>query len=175
MGFTPPDFCNSLRREHFAANAFTSQRLAQSGQTRSMPVVTGCGGWEPGQNLDKSFSNGVPHSGQLYFAGLVLAAALANRRRLRVVIYARYSTAEQDASSIDDQERFCRSHLERLGIDGEVVVLSDPEISGERLHRPGMDRLWQGIIDHTWDLLICEDSSRLFRAPTHCLELVETA
>ena len=111
--------------------------------------------------------------------GLAVMLALpsngSRRKRLRIVIYARYSTAEQDKSSIADQVAFCKRRLAEMGIDGDIEEISDPETSGETLDRPGMNKLRQGLEEARWDLLIAEDSSRLFRSPTHCGELVETA
>ncbi len=47
-------------------------------------------------------------------------------RRYRVLIYARYSTNEQNPSSIDDQVAFCRRFLDALGLkDAEIDVLFD--------------------------------------------------
>lgn len=96
-------------------------------------------------------------------------------RALRVLIYARYSTAEQDESSIADQNAYCRAELKRLGIEGPIDEIGDPETSGETFSRPGLDEVRRGINEERWDIVIVEDSSRLFRAPTHCAELVETA
>ena len=111
--------------------------------------------------------------------GLAVMLALpsngSRRKRLRIVIYARYSTEEQDKSSIVDQIAYCKRRLAEMGIDGDIEEISDPEISGETLDRPGMNKLRQGLEERRWDLLVAEDSSRLFRAPTHCGELVETA
>jgi site-specific DNA recombinase len=104
------------------------------------------------------------------------AAAHTPRRRLRVAIYARYSTDEQDASSIDDQVALCEKCLEAMGIlDAEITVFSDMEMSGELRNRPGIDKIWRGVEVATWDLLICEDSGRLFRNESACIELIEIA
>ena len=99
-----------------------------------------------------------------------------SRRRTRIVIYARYSTQEQDASSIDDQFAFCRRMIERrLAItEFEISEISDMELSGELASRPGIDQV-RGIENRSWDLLICEDASRLFRHPAACLNLVNRA
>jgi len=96
-------------------------------------------------------------------------------RKLRVVIYARYSTSEQDGSSIAAQVRFCKEFLEALGVEAEITVLSDEEMSGELRDRPGINEVRAGIDAKRWDLLLSEDSSRLFRNHSACFELVETA
>ena len=40
---------------------------------------------------------------------------------------------------------------------------------------PGINHIWAGIEKPDWDLLVCEDASRLFRNDTACIELIETA
>lgn len=97
-------------------------------------------------------------------------------RHFRVSIYAKYSTEEQDPRSIEDQVAFCKHFLEALGItDFEITVLCDPETSGELVYRPGIDQVRAGIECNRWDLVIVEDSSRLFRNEHACLELVGMA
>jgi DNA invertase Pin-like site-specific DNA recombinase len=97
-------------------------------------------------------------------------------RRLRVIIYARYSTEEQHPSSIDDQIAYCKEFLKTNGItDAEIVVFQDAEMSGELVSRPGIDEVRARIHSRWPDLLLCEDSSRLFRHETACGELIETA
>lgn len=126
-------------------------------------------GWHPSP-LDASNS--------IVLAPLAFAAnALARKRsdRLRILIYARYSTDEQDETSLPDQFGFCRLYLEQVGLEGDITEIGDAAISGEVLDRPGMNRIWPGLESRQWDLIVCEDSSRLFRMPTKCLELVETA
>jgi hypothetical protein len=99
----------------------------------------------------------------------------AQRRRRLVVIYARYSSDEQDASSIPDQFAYCRRYLQKHGFDDwEIVEISDEAVSGELRNRPGIDQIWQQINNPPWDLLIAEDCSRLFRNESAAVELVET-
>jgi DNA invertase Pin-like site-specific DNA recombinase len=94
----------------------------------------------------------------------------------RVLIYARYSTDEQHPSSITDQVAYCREFLARAGVGQvEPEVLSDAELSGELVSRPGIDQVRAGIVARRWDLVIVEDSSRLFRHQTACGELIEEA
>jgi DNA invertase Pin-like site-specific DNA recombinase len=99
-------------------------------------------------------------------------------RRLRIVVYARYSTEEQDASSIADQITYCKRFLAANGItDAEVEIIerTDSETSGELVSRPGINGVRDLIGGRAVDLLICEDTSRLFRHATACGELIETA
>jgi DNA invertase Pin-like site-specific DNA recombinase len=99
-----------------------------------------------------------------------------SRRRLRIVIYARYSTEEQHESSIADQIKYCRKCLEELGVtDVEIIEISDAEMSGELRNRPGIDQIWSGVEKPEWDMLVCEDAGRLFRNASACIELIEIA
>jgi DNA invertase Pin-like site-specific DNA recombinase len=100
---------------------------------------------------------------------------------LRVLIHARFSTEEQRQSSIDDQVASCRSFLEATlpkGYDPEQVtveVITEPEVSGEIADRPGINRVWAGIEAKEWDVIIVEESSRLYRHHTKAGELFESA
>ena len=97
-------------------------------------------------------------------------------RRLRVLIYARYSTEEQKRASIAAQFLLCRKYLREWGIeDAEIEELSDAEMSGELVKRPGIDQVRIGIKNRSWDLIVAEDSSRLFRNPPACCQLVGDA
>jgi site-specific DNA recombinase len=96
--------------------------------------------------------------------------------RLRVLIYARYSTAEQRRRSIDAQITFCTKFLRQLGVKRvEFTRITDEALSGELLNRPGIDQVWEGIKADKWDLLLVEDSSRLYRDDIHCVSLVRLA
>ncbi|WP_161906136.1 recombinase family protein, partial [Paracoccus sp. MKU1] len=74
---------------------------------------------------------------------------------LRAVIYARYSSDLQSASSIDDQIRLCR---ERASREGWQIVGSyeDAATSGASLMRPGIQRLQQDARDRRFDIVISE-------------------
>jgi hypothetical protein len=95
---------------------------------------------------------------------------------LRVVLYARYSTDEQNPKSIADQFAECRRMLAKCGVkDAVIEEFSDEAISGETIDRPGINQVREGIKNKRWDLLVAEESSRLFRHPSECLVFVETA
>ncbi len=97
-------------------------------------------------------------------------------RRLRICIYARYSTEEQRATSIDDQVAFCRRALNDWEVNNaDIEVISDPETSGELRDRPGISEVRRGVEAGRYDLILCEDSSRLFRNESACFEFVEIA
>ena len=78
-------------------------------------------------------------------------------RPIRICNYARYSTEEQDESSISDQFAYCRKFLDSLGIDLDAVIIEEfsaPETSGETVHRPGINQVREGVDEKRWDILI---------------------
>ena len=102
-------------------------------------------------------------------------------RPLRALIHARFSTEEQRPTSIDDQIASCRRFLEANLPKGtkpsQVVIdyVKEPEISGEIADRPGINQVWAGIEAKRWDLILAEESSRLYRHHTKAGELFESA
>jgi len=106
---------------------------------------------------------------------------LPKGRELRVLIHARFSTEEQRQSSIDDQITACRAFLDtsmpKVTKPSQVTVdvIKEPEISGEIADRPGINQVWDGIESKRWDLIIAEESSRLYRHHTKAGELFESA
>ena len=81
---------------------------------------------------------------------------------MRAVIYARYSTDLQSASSIDDQVRLCRERIERDGHD-LLLVYSDRAVSGATLLRPGIQTLMQDAAHGKFDLVYAEALDRISR------------
>ena len=54
--------------------------------------------------------------------------------------------------------------LESTGITNyRIEVLHDSGISGERIYRPGINKVREGIESRKWHLILVEDCSRLFR------------
>lgn len=97
-------------------------------------------------------------------------------QRLRVVLYARYSTDEQSPRSIEDQFAKCRQFVGAQGIhDFGEVLLSDAGISGERRDRPGINEVWRLIESGGCDLVVAEDGARLYRHATLAMGLLESA
>jgi DNA invertase Pin-like site-specific DNA recombinase len=97
-------------------------------------------------------------------------------RVLLILIYARYSTDEQNPQSIDAQINYCTQFLRALGItDYNVEVIQDVELSGELRNRPGIDEVWRGIEERRWDLIFVEDASRLYRHESWAVDLVGKA
>ena len=106
---------------------------------------------------------------------------LPSGRPLRVLIQARYSTEEQRQTSTEDQIANCRRFLaDNLPRDIEpdrlaIEVIHEPEISGERMSRPGINEVWAGIESKRWDVIIAEESSRLYRHMTFAGLLFNTS
>ena len=107
--------------------------------------------------------------------------ALPKGRALRVLIHARFSTEEQRQSSIDDQitacQRFVEANLPKgtKPKDVAIDVIKEPEVSGEIADRPGINQVWAGIEAKRWDVIVAEESSRLYRHHTKAGELFESA
>lgn len=107
---------------------------------------------------------------------IVLPVTLPGRKRCRVIIYARYSTDEQNAQSIQDQYLKCEQFLKNAGFaDAEITHMCDEAISGRRRNRPGIDQVLNLIRANKCDLVIAEDSSRFFRKTQFTLEFYATA
>ena len=97
-------------------------------------------------------------------------------RRLRVLIYARYSSDEQRKRSIKAQVEYCKKSLQALKVkDAKIEVLFDEAKSGELRSRPGIDQVWAGIRAGKWDLIIVEDCGRLYRDEVLCVDIVRLA
>ncbi len=81
---------------------------------------------------------------------------------LRVAIYGRHSTTFQNPESSDDQVRSCYPLVEHLG--GTVMqAYTDPEISGYRRDRPGLQSLLKSIRNDEVDIVVCEAIDRIAR------------
>lgn len=94
-------------------------------------------------------------------------------------IYARYSTDDQRATSIDDQVRRCKEIAERhaLTIDA-ALIFSDSAITGTSKgnhKRTGYARLQDAIAAGVCDTVISDEVSRLTRSPAEGGRLIELA
>ncbi len=81
----------------------------------------------------------------------------------RVALYARYSSDQQSAASIEDQLRICR---ERAGREGwtEVHAYEDAAISGASVTlRPGIRQLLRDAERGTFDVVLAEALDRVSR------------
>lgn len=79
---------------------------------------------------------------------------------MRIAAYARYSSDQQSASSIDDQLRNCRAYCARQGWPAPEVF-QDAAMSGARSDRPGYRRLLATAA--SFDVILVDDLSRLAR------------
>ena len=84
-----------------------------------------------------------PHTnGRLAITWIRIPIDVPKGRRIRVLIYVRYSSDEQNPRSIEDQVAYCMRFLYALGLkDAEMTVqiLSDEAMSGELVSLPCID------------------------------------
>jgi DNA invertase Pin-like site-specific DNA recombinase len=85
-----------------------------------------------------------------------------NAKQLRAALYARYSTDKQRAESLDDQYHVCEQVASREGFK-IIDRFGDKEISGGTADRPGYQAMLDAARLGKFDVLICEDISRLWR------------
>jgi site-specific DNA recombinase len=82
---------------------------------------------------------------------------------VRGALYARYSTELQSADSIEDQFRVCQRLAERHGFT-VIERYSDAAISGGTTERPGYQELLRAGRAKQFDVIVAEDTSRLWRS-----------
>src|SRR6185437_8060393 len=81
---------------------------------------------------------------------------------MRAAIYARYSTDKQSENSIEDQYRVCERLAERCNFL-VVAYFSDSAVSGGTTYRDGYQRLLVAARAKEFDVILAEDTSRLWR------------
>lgn len=81
---------------------------------------------------------------------------------LQVVTYSRFSSDLQSDASIEDQIRICQHVADKEGWQ-VVMNYSDYAISGASMHRDGIQTLMRDAANRQFDIVICEDLSRLSR------------
>ncbi|WP_443025467.1 recombinase family protein [Sphingomonas sp. Leaf231] len=80
----------------------------------------------------------------------------------RIALYGRHSTAMQSATSSADQTASCMKLVDYLGGTVAATYL-DPEQSGYRRDRPGLQRLLRDVEAGAIDMVVCEALDRLAR------------
>ena len=81
---------------------------------------------------------------------------------MRIAIYARYSSDQQRATSIDDQIRLCKEKIAREGWR-LVQVYRDSAMSGATALRPGYQAMLAGAREAEFDVVVAEALDRLSR------------
>ena len=81
---------------------------------------------------------------------------------MRIAIYARYSSDQQRATSIDDQIRLCKEKIAREGWR-LVQVYRDSAMSGASALRPGYQAMLASAREAEFDVVVAEALDRLSR------------
>ena len=89
---------------------------------------------------------------------------------MRAVVYARYSTDLQAASSIEDQVRICRERIEREGWT-YLHAYHDRAVSGTSTLRPSYQKLLEDARRGAFDVVVAEALDRLSRDQEHVAHL----
>ena len=80
----------------------------------------------------------------------------------RIMLYGRHSTVLQAATSSADQVASCDRVVTYL--NGTVVgTFLDPELSGYRRDRPGLQQILRAVDSGEVDIIVCEALDRLAR------------
>ncbi len=92
---------------------------------------------------------------------------------MKVAIYARYSSENQSARSIDDQIRVCKDYASKNNflVEDEHIYI-DEAISGSIVDRPGLQALEKAAENKEFDTVIVDDLSRISRSNHQMLTLV---
>jgi site-specific DNA recombinase len=81
---------------------------------------------------------------------------------MKTAIYARFSTDKQREASIEDQKRVCRDYAKRENLT-IVRIFSDEGESGSNAERPGYLEMLAAARNDEFNVIVCEDVSRLWR------------
>nr|WP_246681641.1 recombinase family protein [Methylobacterium sp. L1A1] len=100
-----------------------------------------------------------------------------NKPRLRAVIYARYSTTNQDENSIERQIEASLKYIESIG--AELVMPADRFVDRARsgaymIGRDGLNDLLSKVAGNQFDIVVVEDADRLSRDLGHLGEMYRT-
>lgn len=93
--------------------------------------------------------------------------------KMKVAIYARYSSANQSEKSIDDQVRVCKRYIQEHGyLLDEKYIFVDEAISGSIINRPGLLALERAAENKEIEAIVVDDLSRISRSNYQMLTLV---
>ena len=81
---------------------------------------------------------------------------------MRIATYARYSSDQQRAASIADQQRTCRDFAASRGWT-VVAEYTDAAMSGASVMRPGFQGLMRAALAETFDVVLAESLDRFSR------------
>ncbi len=90
----------------------------------------------------------------------------------KTVIYARYSSKNQDYTSILAQIQICQKYAEATNQSVDLVI-EDPEASGLTLNRPGLKELMAMVKNAEVEKIIIHKYDRLSRSTKHMIILEE--
>lgn len=98
--------------------------------------------------------------------------AAVNMPRTRAVIYARYSSARQKETSIEDQVAMGHDYCAERGWD-VVDIFTDSERTGRNLKRPGFQAMTAAATKQAFDVVVVEAIDRLTRKVRDALGIHE--
>ena len=92
---------------------------------------------------------------------------------MKVAIYARYSSENQSAKSIEDQVRVCKKYAQEheMTVDDRHIYV-DEAMSGSIINRPGLQALEKAAEGKEFEAVVVDDLSRLSRSNHQMLTLV---
>lgn len=90
----------------------------------------------------------------------------------RAIIYTRFNSDLQNATSREDQERMARDYCRREGWN-VVDVFSDAEMTGRNVRRPGFQAMREAVRADRADVVVVEDMDRLSRSVVDVLSHYE--
>jgi DNA invertase Pin-like site-specific DNA recombinase len=105
------------------------------------------------------------------------AGGARSRRRVRRPIHGRGANEHGKDGQIRGCQRFLTANLPRECTleQVNVKIIREPEISAEIADRRGINQVWAGIKAHRWDVILAEESSRLYRHMKFASQFFDTA
>jgi DNA invertase Pin-like site-specific DNA recombinase len=91
----------------------------------------------------------------------------------RAVIYARYSSEQQNESSIEDQIRSCRRHAERIGVQVSDIYTDQATSGASIAGRPAFQQLLEEAKQGRFHIVIAEALDRLTRSGGDAWDIFE--